>query len=242
MTALLERAGSQEALDRQMKAIGMTMAGLRSKVTQENTAQAVLTRELNVTVTDAEAKQFYDDHPADFEQPEMVHVRHILLMTMDPVARAPLPADQQQAKHKQIDDLLKQIRGGADFAALAKQYSEDPGSKDNSGELPAFSRGQMVPEFEAAAFSLTNNQVSDVITTAYGYHIIKLIDKTPAKKVGYATVTTKIKDFLTQQKTEKLAPTYLEKLKKTADVQILDADLKAAEAAATNAPAETPEK
>jgi hypothetical protein len=60
--------------------------------------------------------------------------------------------------------------------------------------------------------------------------------------VGYATVTTKIKDFLTQQKTEKLAPTYLEKLKKTADVQILDADLKAAEAAATNAPAETPEK
>ena len=78
MSTLLERAGSQEALDRQMKAIGMTMAELRSKVTQETTAQAVLTRELNVTVTDAEAKQFYDDHPADFEQPEMVHVRHIL--------------------------------------------------------------------------------------------------------------------------------------------------------------------
>jgi parvulin-like peptidyl-prolyl isomerase len=244
MTALLERAGSQEALDRQMKAIGMTMAELRSKVTRENTAQAVLTRELNVTVTDAEAKQFYSDHPADFEQPEMVHVRHILLMTMDPVARAPLPADQQQARHKQIDDLLKQIRGGADFAVLAKQYSEDPGSKDNGGELPAFSRGQMVPEFEAAAFSLTNNQVSDVIKTTYGYHIIKLIDKTPAKTVGYATVTARIKDFLTQQKTEKLAPAYLEKLKKAADVQILDADLKAAAAAAaaTNAPAEMPEK
>ena len=83
---------------------------------------------------------------------------------------------------------------------------------------------------------------SAVVTTAYGYHIIKLIDKTPAQKVGYATIAARIKDFLTQQKTEKLAPTYLEKLKKTADVQILDADLKAAEAAATNAPAETPEK
>jgi peptidyl-prolyl cis-trans isomerase C len=241
MTALLERAGSQEVLDRQMKAIGMTMAELRSKVTQETTAWAVvLPRELNVTVTDAEAKQFYDDHPADFEQPEMVHVRHILLMTMDPVARAPLPADQQQARHKQIDDLLKRIQGGANFAALAKQYSEDPGSKDNGGELSAFSRGQMVPEFEAAAFSLTNNQVSDVIKTTYGYHIIKLIDKTPAKTVGYATVTARIKDFLTQQKTEKLAPVYLEKLKKAADVQILDADLKAE--AAANAPAEMPEK
>jgi parvulin-like peptidyl-prolyl isomerase len=175
----------------------------------------------------------------------MVHVRHILSLTMDPVTRAPLSPDQQQAKRKQIDDLLKRIRGGADFAALAKQYSEDPASKDNGGEMPAFPRGQMAPEFEAAAFSLTNNQVSDVITTAYGYHIIKLLDKTPAKRVDYATVAAKIKDFLTQQKTEKLAPAYLEKLRKAADVQILDADLKAAAAAAAaaaNAPDATPEK
>ena len=212
-------------------------------------------RELNVTVTDAEAKQFYDDtnHSADFEQPEMVHVRHILSLTMDPVTHAPLTADQQQAKHKQIDDLLKRIRGGADFTALAKQYSEDSASKDNGGEIPALPRGQMAPEFEAAAFSLTNNQVSDVITTAYGYHIIKLLDKTPAKKLALTdkvplsdmTVATKIKDYLIQQKTEKLAPTYLEKLRKAADVQILDADLKAAAAAAAaaaNAPDATPEK
>jgi peptidyl-prolyl cis-trans isomerase C len=240
MASLLERAGSQEALERQMKALGMTMAELRSKITQENTAQAVLTRELGVIVTDAETKQFYNDHPADFEQPEMVHVRHILLMTIDPVTRAPLSADQGQAKRKQIDDLLKRVRGGADFAALARQYSEDPGSKDNGGELPVFPRGQMVPEFEAAAFSLTSNQVSDVVTTAYGYHIIKLLDKTPAKKVDYATVVTRIKDFLAQQKIEKLAPAYMDKLKKAADVQILDADLKAATSAA--APAETPEK
>ena len=247
MDMLLERFGSQEVLDRQMKAVGMTVAELRSKITQENTAQAVKIRELNVNVTDAEAKQFYDDtnHLADFEQPEMVHVRHILLLTMDPVTHAPLSADQQQAKRKQMDDLLKRIRGGADFPALAKQYSEDPSSKDSGGEMPKFSRGQMAPEFEAAAFSLTNNQVSDVITTVYGYHIIKLLDKTPAQRVDYATVASKIKDFLTQQKTEKLAPAYLEKLKKAADVQILDADLKAAAeaaAAAANAPVATPEK
>jgi parvulin-like peptidyl-prolyl isomerase len=256
MNMLLERFGSQEVLERQMKAVGLTVAELRSKIIQENTAQAVKIRELNVTVTDAEVKQFYDNptNLADFEQPEMIHVRHILLMTMDPVTHTPLSTDQQQAKRKQIDDLLKRIRGGADFAALAKQYSEDPGSKDNGGELPAFSHGQMVPEFEAAAFSLTNNQVSDVITSAYGYHIIKLLDKTPAKKLALTdkvpssdvTIASRVKDFLTQQKTEKLAPAYLEKLKKAADVQILDADLKAATAAAAaaaaNAPAATPEK
>jgi parvulin-like peptidyl-prolyl isomerase len=256
MNMLLERFGSQEVLERQMKAVGLTVAELRSKITQENTAQAVKIRELNVTVTDAEVKQYYDDtnHLADFEQPDMIHVRHILLMTMDPVTRTPLAADQQKAKQKQMDDLLKRIRGGADFAALAKQYSEDPGSKDNGGELPAFPHGQMVPEFEAAAFSLTNNQVSDVITSAYGYHIIKLLDKTPAKKLALTdkvplsdvTIASRVKDFLTQQKTEKLAPAYLEKLRKAADVQILDADLKAATAAAAaaaaNAPAATPEK
>jgi peptidyl-prolyl cis-trans isomerase C len=248
MNMLLERFGSQEVLERQMKAVGLTVAELRSKIIQENTAQAVKIRELNVTVTDAETKQFYDDtnHLADFEQPEMVHVRHILSLTIDPVTRAPLPADQQQAKRKQIDDLLKRIRGGADFAALAKQYSEDPASKDNNNEI-TLARGNpgIPPEIEAAAFSLTNNQVSDVITTAYGYHIIKLLDKTPAKRVDYATVAPKIKDFLTQQKADKLAPAYLEKLRKAADVQILDANLKAAAAAAaaaTNAPAATPEK
>lgn len=109
------------------------------------------------------------------------------------------------------------------------------------------------PEVEAAAFSLTNNQISDVITATIGYGIIKLLDKTPAKKLALTdkvplsdmTVAAKIKDYLTQQKTEKLAPAYLEKLKKAADVQILDADLKAAAAAAAaaaTAPDATPEK
>ena len=255
MKALLERFGSQEAFERQMKAAGMTAADLRAKIVQKLTAEAVLMRELNVTVTDAEAKQFYDDtnNSADFEQPEMVTVRNIILMTIDPVTGAPLSADQQQAKRKQIDDILKRIRGGADFAALAKQYSEDPNSKENNKMTLVRGNPGIPPEVEAAAFSLTNNQISDVITATIGYGIIKLLDKTPAKKLALTdkvplsdmTVAAKIKDYLTQQKTEKLAPAYLEKLKKAADVQILDADLKAAAAAAAaaaTAPDATPEK
>jgi parvulin-like peptidyl-prolyl isomerase len=252
MKALLERFGSQEAFERQMKAAGMTAADLRSKIAKKLTAEAVLIRELNVTVTDAEAKQFYDDtnNAAAFEQPEMATVRYIMLMTVDPVTGAPLSADRQQAKRKQIDDILKQIRGGADFAALAKQYSEAPNAKVDNNEM-TLARGNpgTPPEVEAAAFSLTNNQTSDVITTTLGYGIVKLLDKTPAKKLALTdkvslsdmTVAAKIKDYLTQQKTEKLAPAYLEKLRQAADVQILDADLKAA-AAAANAPDATPEK
>jgi len=254
MATLHERAGSQETLDMQLKAAGTTEAQLRTKVTQEATAMAALQRVLSVAVTPDDVNKFYNDHPADFEQPEMAHVRHILLMTMDPVTRTPLTADQQKAKQKQAADLLKQIRGGADFATLAKQYSEDPGSKDNGGEMPPFPRGQMVPEFEAAAFSLTNNQVSDIVTSTYGYHIIKMIDKTPAKKLaltdkvpsGDATIDSKVKELLMQQKADKIAPAYLDKLKQAADVQILDPDLKAAmdaaAAAAAAAPAAPPEQ
>src|SRR5450432_191174 len=253
LATLLEHAGSQEILDRQLKAVGMTADDLRVKINQEAVATAALTRELGVVVTAAEGKQFFDDHPADFEQPETAHARHILLMTMDPLTRAPLSDEQQKAKRKQIEDLLKRVKSGEDFATLARQYSEDPGSKDNGGELPPFQRGQMVPEFEAAAFSMNTNTISDVVTTAYGYHIIKLLDKTPAKRLALTdkvpandtTVADWIKDRLTQQKVEKLAPEYLTGLKKAAGIEILDPGLKAAAAAAeanatTNMPAATP--
>jgi parvulin-like peptidyl-prolyl isomerase len=242
LAALLERAGSQEVFERQLKAVGITPDELRAKVTQEATATATLTRELGVsTADDSTVKDFYTAHPEDFEQPEMVHVRHILLLTMDSDTRAPLPDNQIKAKRAQIDDILKRARAGEDFATLARQYSEDPGSKDDGGELPPFGHnGQMVPEFEAAAFALETNQISDVVTTSYGYHIIKLLDKTPSTTLKLTdkvpssdmTVADKIKDYLTQQKTDELAPAFLDKLKKDANVEILDADLKAAAASA----------
>jgi parvulin-like peptidyl-prolyl isomerase len=253
-TNILKHFGSEEAFERQLKAVNMTADQLRAKATEEAVARAALRRELNVSTSDAEARDYYTNHPSDFEAPEMVHVQHILLLTMDPATRQPLPADQVQAKRKQIDDLLKRARGGEDFTKLATQYSEDPGSKDKGGELAPFPRGQMVPEFEAAAFSLPTNQISDVITTAYGFHIIKVLGKTPAKKEGldavvdetsHTTVMDNLKEALSRQKLAKLAPAYIEKLKTEEDVQIVDPTLSAMmtalQAAATNAPAAGPQ-
>jgi parvulin-like peptidyl-prolyl isomerase len=233
--SLIKRFGSTEAFERQLKAVGMTVDELRAKATQEATAKATLKRELNISVTDDQAKAFYAKHAAEFEQPETAHVRHILLMTMDPATRTPLPTNAVAAKRKQIDSLLVQIRGGADFATLAKQYSEDPGSKDNGGELPEFPRGQMVPEFEATAFSLTNNQVSDVITTQFGYHIIQMIDKTPAKTFAYTdtlpqinkTVAEVCKGEVESEQIKAQAPAYVKSLRAEQQVTITDPTLKA---------------
>ena len=155
-------------------------------------------------------------------------------------------------KRKLIDDLLKRARAGEDFAALARQYSEDPGSKDNGGEMQDFPRGSMQPEFEAAAFSLTNNEISDVVTTMYGFHIIKLLDKKPSHKVALTdkspatglTIAEELKEGLINQKVAKLEPDYVKQLRAQYNVEILDPTLKAEDdalaAAEANAATQAP--
>ena len=113
-------------MDQQLKSMGLTQEQFRAKMLEDAVAEAVLRRELKVNVSDADAKKFYDDNPAKFEQPEMVRASHILLMTIDPTTRAELSEAQKAAKHKQIEDLLKRARDGEDFAKLAKENSEDP--------------------------------------------------------------------------------------------------------------------
>jgi parvulin-like peptidyl-prolyl isomerase len=246
-TNLVKKFPSPEAFDRQLKAVGMTVTELRAKAVQEAVAKAALKRELGINITDEEAKAYYNGHPADFEQPELVHARHILLMTIDPETRQPLTTNTVAAKRQQIQDLRKRILAGEDFATLAKQYSDDRGSKENGGELPEFSRGQMVPEFEAAAFALSSNQVSEVVTTVFGFHLIKVLDKTPAKRIDFATAESDIKDGLARLKIAKQAPEYVKKLRVSQHVEITDANLKAldeqvqaAQAAEAAAAAEKP--
>ncbi|HXR48866.1 MAG TPA: peptidylprolyl isomerase [Candidatus Limnocylindrales bacterium] len=239
MKTLLERAGSQEALNRQFTALGMSMGQLNARLVQEGTAQTALERELKITVTDAEARKFYDDHPADFEQPEMVRIAQIFLSTRDPLTGAELSDTDKATKKKEIEDILKRARAGGNFSNLVEQYSEDSVSKDKGG-VYTVARGQAPPEIEAAAFSLNTNQISDAVTTTVGYHIIKLLEKIPAKKLDYATVADDLKRALIQQKAAKLAPPYMATLRKETGVEILDPDLNAVEQqiqseAATNA-------
>jgi len=217
---------SEETLNRQLKAVGMTQEELLKKITEEATAEMTLERELSINVTDAEVKKFYDDNPAKFELPEMVRASHILLVTRDLTTQTDLPDDKKAAKRKQMEDLLKRARGGEDFAKLAREFSEDPGSKDKGGEY-TFPRGQMDPQFEAAAFSLNTNQISEIVTTPYGYHIIKLSEKIPARKMDLERVSPDIKEYLTRQALQKAGvPAYIIKLRTEAGVEVLDEKLK----------------
>jgi peptidyl-prolyl cis-trans isomerase C len=169
-----------------------------------------LAKEKNVT--EADAKKYYDENPTYFVQPEQVRASHILIKTegMDEAAKA-------EAK-KKIEDILKKARGGEDFAALAKTYTEDPGSKDTGGEY-TFPKGKMVPAFETAAFALEPNQISDVVETQFGYHIIKLSEKIPAKTWSFDEVKTRLIADMKRQKIGQFWNQFVGDVRKVAKIE-----------------------
>jgi peptidyl-prolyl cis-trans isomerase C len=221
----LTEAEFDEKLATQLRIQSITREEWNKQRLDQAIAGAVLEREMKVVITDDEVKKFYEENPSRFEQPEMVRASHVLIGTRDVATGAEMTDEQKKAKHKVAEDVHKRALAGEDFAKLAKEYSDDPGSKDKGGEY-TFPRGQMVPEFEAAAFSLGTNQISDIVTTQFGYHIIKLSEKIPAKKVELAKVSDDVKEGLKSQQLQKLLPAFLEAALKEADVQILDEKLK----------------
>ncbi|MBS1859991.1 MAG: peptidylprolyl isomerase, partial [Acidobacteria bacterium] len=150
--------------------------------------------EATLTPTDADLQRMYNQNPDAFRVPERVKVRHILIMTQGKPA-----ADEPKLKAK-AEDLLKQVRAGADFAKLAKQYSEDPGSKDKGGEYWVQHNGQMVKEFEDAAFNLKPGQ-SDLVKTAYGYHVFQVVERQAAGLRPFSEVKG---DLATEWKKERV--------------------------------------
>jgi peptidyl-prolyl cis-trans isomerase D len=127
-----------------------------------------------IQVTDAQVQAYYNAHKDEYRTPERVHARHILLSI------ANKPKDEVPKIKAQAEALNKQIKGGGDFADLATKNSQDPGSAQKGGDLGWVSRGQMVKNFEDAVFTLKPNEISDVVTTEYGFHIIQVLEKQPA--------------------------------------------------------------
>ena len=123
---------------------------------------------LKVAVPATDVQRYYNDNIQQFQTPEQVRASHILLQTA---------GKNEAAVRTQAEDLLKQVRAGGDFAALATKFSEDEGSKAKGGDLDFFPRGRMVPEFDNVAFTLQPGQVSDLVKSQYGFHIIKVVDK-----------------------------------------------------------------
>jgi peptidyl-prolyl cis-trans isomerase C len=165
-------------------------------------------------VSDAEAKSFYNDNLEKyFKKPETARASHILIGADEKAT----PEERKQAKEK-ADAILKRVKAGEDFAAIAKAESTCPSSAQG-GDLGAFARGQMVPSFDKAVFSLKPGEISNVVETQFGYHVIKLTEKHEATTEKFEDIKGKINDYLKKEKIQKEVMDYVEGLRKTAKIE-----------------------
>ena len=188
----------------------MTLERLRSDIRTDLAISRMMEAELAAApgVTDADVREFYDKNPDEFTG---VRASHILIK----------PDGFDDASKKKawaaIEDVLRQAKAGDDFAALAKQHSSD-GSAQQGGDLGFFTKGRMVPAFSAAAFALQPGQISDVVETQFGYHIIKVTER---KDVPFEEASEKIRGFLTEKRRDEQQQAFVKSVKDKSKIEVL---------------------
>jgi peptidyl-prolyl cis-trans isomerase C len=196
----------------------LTLDRMRSDARGEIAISRLIEKEIadKIAVKPEQVEDFYSQNPEQFKQPERVRASHILIKfpeNADASART-----QARTKAQQI---LKDVKAGKEFAALAKQHSQDPGSAVNGGDLGFFQQGQMVGPFNDAAFSLKPGAISDLVESEYGYHIIKVAEKQPGRTVPLDEVRDKVEQFLQHQNRESQTDAFVKALRAKGKVEIL---------------------
>jgi peptidyl-prolyl cis-trans isomerase C len=190
-------------------------AGMKLQIKRDLAIQQLITKQFveKVTITDKETKAYYDSHLPAFRRPEQVRASHILISVDRNADEA-----QKAAARKKIEDIQDKLNKGEDFAALAKEFSQCP-SGSRGGDLGYLGRRQLVKPLEEVAFALPPGQVSDIVETPFGYHLITVVEKRPETLIGYEEVKVKLQEYLKQQRVEKQVDLYIDELKGKANVE-----------------------
>jgi len=215
LAAIKKRFPGEEDFKKALSAMKLTEEEVKTQIARGLAIRELINQQImsKITISEEQSKAYYDANPQLFKQPEQVKASHILIKVEADATDA-----QKADARKKIDDVQQKIKSGGDFAELAKEYSEGP-SNVRGGDLGFFSRGQMVQPFEDVAFALQPDEVSDVVETRFGYHIIKVFDKKPEQIVAYADVKEKLDQRLKQEKAGKEASQYVEQLIKDAKIE-----------------------
>ena len=200
---LKKNIDSDKEYKKDMEKIGANDEFLRTQQEQDLAVQNYKEHfDKTIKISDEEMKKYYEDHKKDYYKDE-VKASHILVSTQDKNGK-PLSDEKKKEAKKKAEEVYKKVKSGDDFAKLAKEYSDDKSSAVNGGDLGFFSKGKMVPEFEKAAFALDKGQISDIVESQFGYHIIKVTDK-KYKEYTFDEVNNNIKQNLLYKKyTEKV--------------------------------------
>jgi peptidyl-prolyl cis-trans isomerase C len=208
---------SEAEFNTALAARNATVAQLKADARVDMAINKMMEAELASTTaaTDADAQDFYTKNPDKFKQGETVRASHILVKVEESADDA-----MKKVARSKIDAVLKRAKAGEDFAALAKENSAD-GSAAQGGDLGFFPRGQMVPAFDQAVFALKPGEISEVVTTQFGYHIIKLTEKKEASTIPLETVKPRVLEFLTNQKKQQRVDSFINEAKKRAKIEVL---------------------
>ncbi len=198
-----------------LKQYKLTDEKLRTEIGKQIVVQKLLEKNMqnDEAVTEEEINTFFEQNQQQMQQPETVHARHILLKADEAAS-----AEERAAAKTQAEAVRQQLLDGADFAELATAQSACP-SKDNGGDLGTFPRGQMVPAFDQAAFEQKVDEIGAVVETAFGYHIIQVLEHNDAKTAVISEVKDKIRQYLKNQKQAQSFEKYVENLKADAKIE-----------------------
>ncbi len=219
-----EKAGSDASYRRRLLAVGSSPEDYEAEIFEQATVQAVIERELGKKeiVTDADVRKYYEEHSDAYKEPEKATVQHILFATRKIPSGEPLPLEQRLEKKEVAEKAVARARAGEDFAKLVQELSDDPESKPKNGELTFVKgRGIVPPQFESAALSLEAGKITDPVMTVFGYHVIRLVEKTPPGMVPMEKVADRIRVGLHREAVQKRLPEYVEQLRKEAGVELL---------------------
>lgn len=206
---------NDEELKNALSQMNLSTAEVKNQIKQRMTVQRFIEDQVvkKINVTEKELKTYYESHLDSFKRGEEVRASHILIK-VDPSAEE---SKKKEAREK-IEMVQKKLQKGEEFTSLAKEFSKCP-SSSNGGDLGYFTRGKMVGPFDKVAFTLKPGEVSNIVETEFGYHLIKVIDKKPATTAGFEEIKSKIEQYLKQKKIREEITLYTKKIKEKAKVE-----------------------
>jgi peptidyl-prolyl cis-trans isomerase C len=216
LKSLKERFGSDMQYQQVLKRMELTEDQLKDQIARQALIRQLVEKEVisKIALSKEDAKEYYQANSDKFRQPERVRAQHILIK-VDP------GADEQKKSEarKKLEGVKKRVLGGEDFGKLAKEYSEDEYSKVRDGDLGYFTRGRMVKSFEDAAFQLAPNEVSGIVETQFGYHLIKVLDHQAAKDPSFEEVEPQVMSILRNETIQRKLDPYILNLRQNAKVE-----------------------
>lgn len=218
------RAGSQAKFDAQVRAAGLEPATFEKQIQERAICEEVLDRELRplLGVSPEKVRAYYDERTREFRLPDRIRLVQVVLSTRHPSGAEMSDADKAE-KRLLADRLLARVRQGEDLGKLAREYSDDPTGRDRDGEyvLPV---SRLVPELELVVRSIPTNQVSDVVVTPYGLHLVKVLERLPGDRLPFEQVSDQIRARLELEGTQSALPDFQKRLFEEAKVEWLRRD------------------